>query len=328
MKILVVENEVGEVGVDHELLLTEERKEEIVLMNNGCICCSVRKDLIAMFHKFFQLNKLATLDWVVIETTGLADPAPVIQALYMDEECKRHLRIDSVLTVVDSKHLPMHLDKQAQLNEQYGSGEPPPGLERTTITAHGARILEAVQQLAYADRIVLNKTDLVSKEELASLELRVRAINPQAAVVRAVQAQVDIAQMLNVNSFSNFHLNANLVQLLSSSGSGEDSSQSQFQFPMVVGPDGQVSRRAKNTFSSSSSSSKPLPLHRAQGQARDGGIFQGGRSRISTVTLTSKEPLVLSAFNLWIARLLKEHGPQLYRHKGDSESTCRMQNAL
>jgi molybdopterin-guanine dinucleotide biosynthesis protein len=109
IKVLVIENEIGAEGIDHELLLQHAAKEEIILMNNGCICCTVRKDLISTFHKMFMDTSFSTLDWILIETTGLADPAPLIQSLYMDKECSRHLRLDSVLTVVDAKHLPLHL---------------------------------------------------------------------------------------------------------------------------------------------------------------------------------------------------------------------------
>ena len=120
--------------------MVREGKEEIILMANGCICCSVRGDLVKMFKALFEKRSFAALDWVIIETTGIADPAPVAQTLYMDKECKRKLRLDSVLTMVDCMHISQQLEK--------GSG------------AH--EFNEAVEQIAFADVVIVNKTDLVS----------------------------------------------------------------------------------------------------------------------------------------------------------------------
>lgn len=104
-----MENEIGQEGIDHELLLQQTQKENIILMNNGCVCCTVRGDLIATFHELFKSDSLSKIDWIVIETTGLADPAPVIQSLYMDMECAKCMRLDGVLTVVDCKHVLGHI---------------------------------------------------------------------------------------------------------------------------------------------------------------------------------------------------------------------------
>ena len=98
MKILVIENEIGKEGIDHELLVQQTEKEEVILLNNGCVCCSVRKDILTTFQGLFKNEAFSRLDWVIIETTGLANPAPLIQTLYMDNDCKQHLRLDSVLT--------------------------------------------------------------------------------------------------------------------------------------------------------------------------------------------------------------------------------------
>jgi Ni2+-binding GTPase involved in maturation of urease and hydrogenase len=111
MKILVIENEIGQEGIDHELLLKQTGKEQIILLNNGCVCCTVRSDLITTFHSLFQQDVFSNLDWIIIETTGLADPAPVIQSLYMDKECNLRMRLDSVITVVDAKHIQNHIRK-------------------------------------------------------------------------------------------------------------------------------------------------------------------------------------------------------------------------
>ena len=152
MKILVIENEIGQEGIDHELLLQQNGKEEIVLMNNGCICCTVRKDLLTVFHKLFADAAFAGLDWIVIETSGVADPSPLIQSLYMDDECRQRMRLDCVIAVVDCKHLPVHIH-QAEIGAKGMHGKLP----------------EALQQITCGDRILMNKCDLVSPEELQEL---------------------------------------------------------------------------------------------------------------------------------------------------------------
>merc|ERR1719205_159213 len=125
-------------------------EENIVEMSNGCLCCTVRGDLIAGLKKLIKNSKKAgkALDGVIIETTGLADPAPVAQTFFADDFVQQHMRLDGILTLVDAKHLIMHLDE-----------EKPEGVEN-----------EAVEQIAFADRILLNKCDLVSEEELAEVE--------------------------------------------------------------------------------------------------------------------------------------------------------------
>ena len=140
-KIAVIENEYGEVGIDDGLVMQSiETKEEIFEMNNGCICCTVRGDLIRILHKL--LKRRSKFDAILIETTGLANPAPVIQTFFVDEEIKEAVFLDAVLTLVDAKHVTQHLDE-----------EKPDGV-----------VNEAVQQIAFADRILLNKIDLLSPD--------------------------------------------------------------------------------------------------------------------------------------------------------------------
>ena len=171
VRILVIENEAGNESIDHELLMTQTT-EEIVKMDNGCVCCTVRKDVVVTFHRMFENEAFSKLDWVVIETTGLADPAPLIQSLYMDALCTSKLRLDGVLTVVDAKHLPLHLAREASL-----------GSAAKTAGAHGGE-LEARLQLVFADRILLNKIDLCTAHELDDVEESVRRINPVAELIR------------------------------------------------------------------------------------------------------------------------------------------------
>jgi G3E family GTPase len=175
LRIAVIENEFGEVGVDDALVLDSE--EEIFEMNNGCICCTVRGDLIRILGAL--MRRRDRFDRILVETTGLADPAPVAQTFFMDDEVGSQLRLDAIVTLVDAAHVIAHLDE-----------EKPKGVEN-----------EAVEQIAFADRIVLNKTDLVTDEYLCEVTARIRRINAVAAVLPARHAEVDLSAVLDVRAF-------------------------------------------------------------------------------------------------------------------------------
>jgi G3E family GTPase len=168
-RVAVIENEFGEIGVDQDLVIQTE--EEIFEMNNGCICCTVRGDLIRILGKL--LKRKDKFDYVLIETTGLADPGPVAQTFFSDEEMKDKLELDAIVTVVDAKHVSQHLDVMREPEEQ----------------------------VAFADVILLNKTDLVTSPELDDLEKRIRAINATAPIHRCTNALVDMSKILDVNGF-------------------------------------------------------------------------------------------------------------------------------
>jgi len=174
-RIAVIENEFGEVGIDDALVLDAE--EEIFEMNNGCICCTVRGDLIRILGNL--MKRKDRFDQIVIETTGLADPAPVAQTFFVDPEIAAQLRLDAIVTVVDAKHLEMHLDDNK-----------PEGVEN-----------EAIEQLAFADRVVVNKIDLVDAEQLETVHARIREINAFAPLVDTTHGQVDLDAILNVGAF-------------------------------------------------------------------------------------------------------------------------------
>ena len=173
-RIAVIENEFGEAGIDNEILL-QERQEQIVEMNNGCICCTVRGDLVRILGELKSKRSSGVLqfDWVVIETTGLADPAPVAQTFFVDEEVSSDYRLDAIITVVDAKHGPMQLDEHHEAQEQVG----------------------------FADRILLSKTDLVSGGEVEALQKRLHAINPRAPILPVVFGSVDVAEVLDIHGF-------------------------------------------------------------------------------------------------------------------------------
>ena len=228
IKVLVIENEIGTEGIDHELLLQHTDKEEIILMNNGCVCCTVRKDLIKTFHTMFDDDSFSQLDWILIETTGLADPGPLIQTLYMDQKCSAYLRLDSVLTVVDAKHLPLHLntknkeqnnDKNENKNKNISnknneniilSKDKTVFMNNTKINDKKVEILgngvhggipEAIRQITFSDRILLNKIDLVTEEDLLHIKVAVRTYNPSAQIICCKYSNVPVEDILNIRAF-------------------------------------------------------------------------------------------------------------------------------
>ena len=169
----VIVNEFGEIGIDNDLIVGSD--EEVYEMNNGCICCTVRGDLIRVVSGLMKRQGASGrgFDAIVIETTGLADPAPVAQTFFVDADVRAKARLDSVTTVVDAKHILLRLDDSR----------------------------EAREQIAFADQIVLNKTDLVSPTELAEVEARLRRLNPLAPIHRAVRSDVPLDTVLGRGGF-------------------------------------------------------------------------------------------------------------------------------
>jgi G3E family GTPase len=175
MRIAVIENEFGEVGIDDALVLDSE--EEIFEMNNGCICCTVRGDLIRILAALAKRRD--RFDRVLIETTGLADPAPVAQTFFVDDEIRQMYALDAIITVVDARHALTHLDEVK-----------PEGVEN-----------ESVEQVAFADRLIVNKVDLVDEATIEVVVERLQAINASAPVLRTSFAEVPLAEVLDVGAF-------------------------------------------------------------------------------------------------------------------------------
>ncbi len=169
-RIAVIENEFGEVGVDQALVIGAD--EEIFEMNNGCICCTVRGDLIRIVGSL--LKRRDRFDYILVETTGLADPGPVAQTFLVDEDLKRSVRLDGIVTLVDAHHAEKHL----------------------------AETPEAGAQVAFADVILLNKTDLVASTEVEALEQRLERMNPAARIHRTERAVLPLDQVLDVGGFN------------------------------------------------------------------------------------------------------------------------------
>jgi len=168
-KYAVIVNEFGDVGIDNDLVVDAD--EEVFEMNNGCICCTVRGDLIRIIEGLMKRRN--HFDAILIETTGLADPAPVAQTFFVDEDVQSKTKLDAIVTVVDARHLLDEIDK-----------------------AH-----EAQEQLAFADIVLLNKIDLVGEQDLAEVEKRIRRINPTAIIHRSERCQIALDDVLGRNAF-------------------------------------------------------------------------------------------------------------------------------
>jgi len=168
-KYAVIVNEFGEVGIDNDLVVGAD--EEVFEMNNGCVCCTVRGDLIRVLQGL--MKRKGGFDAIVVETTGLADPGPVAQTFFVDDDVKARTYLDSVTAVVDAKHILLRLSDSK----------------------------EAVEQIAFADQIVLNKTDLVSEDDLRHVEARIKRINPLAPIHRAQRSNVPLDAIIGKHSF-------------------------------------------------------------------------------------------------------------------------------
>jgi G3E family GTPase len=174
-RIAVIENEFGEVGIDDALLVASP-DEQIVVMNNGCICCTVRGDLIRILGELAQRKADGNFDFerVIIETTGLADPAPVAQTFFVDDDIQDAYRLDGVLTVIDARHGDTQLDRHH----------------------------EALEQVGFADRLLLSKVDLIDEAAAQSLEQRLRAINSRAPIQRVHFGTAELADLLDIQGFN------------------------------------------------------------------------------------------------------------------------------
>ncbi len=165
----VIVNEFGEIGIDNDLIVDAD--EEVFEMNNGCVCCTVRGDLIRIIEGL--MKRKGRFDAILVETTGLAKPAPVAQTFFVDADVRAKTQLDAIVTLADAKHLP----------QQLASSE------------------EAVEQIAFADVILLNKTDLVSPAELAATERKIRAINTTARLHRMSRGDIELAHILDIGAF-------------------------------------------------------------------------------------------------------------------------------
>jgi len=178
-KICVLENEFGEVAIDDGLVAESlDAPEDLITMDNGCVCCSVRGDLVRTLGQLASRRK--TFDAILLETTGLADPAPIVYTIQTNPKMSDNYHIDSIVCLADCKHLEVHLDEKK-----------PDG-----------SVNEALQQVAFADKILLNKIDLVTADEKSQLEARLRKINKFATVIETQRSKVPLEKIMGLNSFN------------------------------------------------------------------------------------------------------------------------------
>ncbi|NJK90728.1 MAG: GTP-binding protein [Blastochloris sp.] len=252
-RIAVIENEFGEIGVDQDLVIRSD--EEIFEMNNGCICCTVRGDLIRILGSLHKRKD--KFDAVLIETTGLADPGPVAQTFFTDDEVKDKYVLDGIVTLVDARHISLHLGD-----------------------SH-----EAQEQVAFADVLILNKTDLASPEELEALEKRVRGINAVAKIHRAVNADVEIGKVLNVGGF-------NLDRAMELE-------------PEFLGEHGHDDHDDDHDHD-----------HEHHHDHEEEHHDHEHDESVTSVGITTAGDLDLQKFDQWLGRLLREKGVDIFRMKG------------
>jgi G3E family GTPase len=257
-KIAVIVNEFGEIGIDNDLIVDAD--EEVFEMNNGCICCTVRGDLIRIIEGL--MKRKGRFDAIVVETTGLAAPAPVIQTFFVDEDVKAATRLDAVVTVADALHLPQQL----------------------------AEAPEATEQIAFADIILLNKTDLVSEHSLRALQARIRAINPTARIIRAERSRIDPVLVLDQRAFQLDRILEQNDHLLHDHGHGHSHDHNHdhnHDQPHDHSHDGRTS--AENHIAA---------------------------ANISSVSVKTDKLINPQKLLPWLDRLTQEQGPDLLRMKG------------
>jgi G3E family GTPase len=258
-KYAVIVNEFGEIGIDNDLVVGAD--EEVFEMNNGCICCTVRGDLVRILDGL--MRRKGKFDAVIVETTGLADPAPVAQTFFVDENVGRKTRLDAVVTVADAKWLKDRL-KDAP---------------------------EAKNQIAFADVILINKTDLVTAEELREVEGRIRGINPYAKVHRTERAQIPLNEVLGRNAFDLDRI-LNIEPDFLGTGDDHDHHDHDHKHDPKHG-DGHD--------------------HHAHGH---GGLKHYHDEEMQSVSLKTEKPLDADKFFPWVQNLVQTEGPNILRCKG------------
>jgi len=261
-KYAVVVNEFGEIGIDNDLVVNAD--EEVFEMNNGCICCTVRGDLIRVLEGL--MRRKGKFDAIIVETTGLADPAPVAQTFFVDEAVGAKTKLDAVVTVADAKWLRERL------------GDAP----------------EAKNQIAFADVIVINKTDLVSPQELREVEMRIRAINPYAKIHRTERCAVPIAEVLNRNAFD-------LDRILDIE-------------PAFLEADGHD--HSHDHDHDHGHDHHHDHHHDHDGHAHGHGLKHYHDEDMQSVSLSTERPLDPDKFFPWVQDLVATEGPKILRTKG------------
>ncbi|CAK9185607.1 unnamed protein product [Ilex paraguariensis] len=266
-RIAVIENEYGEVDIDGSLVAAKSvGAEDIIMLNNGCLCCTVRGDLVRMIAELVNKKK-GNFDHIVIETTGLANPSPIIQTFYAEDQVFNDVKLDGVVTLVDAKHASFHLDEVK-----------PKGV-----------VNEAVEQIAYADRIIVNKTDLVGEPAIASLIQRIRIINRMAHLKRTEFGKVDLDYVLGIGGFDLERIES----AVNTEGSKDDNATDDHDH------DHDHEHEHKHEHHDG---------HHSHDHSHDPGV--------SSVSIVCEGSLDLEKANMWLGTLLLERSEDIYRLKG------------
>jgi G3E family GTPase len=268
-KFAVIVNEFGEVGIDNDLVVGAD--EEVFEMNNGCICCTVRGDLVRIIDGL--MRRKGKFDAIILETTGLADPAPVAQTFFVDENVGRKTRLDAVVTVADAKWLLSRL-KDAP---------------------------EAKNQIAFADVIILNKTDLVKPDELAEVEGRIRAINPYAKLHKTQRCQVPLDEVLGRNAFDLDRILDLEPEFLEPGGDHDHDHDHERGHHHEHGHD---------------HAHEHADEHDHEHAHGNGGLKHYHDEDMQSLSLSSDKPLDSDKFFPWVQDLVQKDGPNILRCKG------------
>ncbi|CAL9215149.1 unnamed protein product [Arabidopsis halleri] len=270
-RIAVIENEFGEVDIDGSLVAAKTAgAEDIMMLNNGCLCCTVRGDLVRMISELVQTKK-GRFDHIVIETTGLANPAPIIQTFYAEDEIFNDVKLDGVVTLVDAKHARLHLDE---------------------VKPEGY-VNEAVEQIAYADRIIVNKTDLVGEPELASVMQRIKTINSMAHMKRTKYGKVDLDYVLGIGGFD--------LERIESSVNEEEKEDHE-------GHDDHHHEHGHDCHDHNNEHDHEHEHHHSHDHTHDPGV--------ASVSIVCEGDLDLEKANMWLGALLYQRSEDIYRMKG------------
>ncbi|KAM0943482.1 putative cobW/HypB/UreG, nucleotide-binding domain, cobalamin (vitamin B12) biosynthesis CobW [Dioscorea sansibarensis] len=273
-RIAVIENEYGEIDIDGSLVAAKTTgAEDIVLLNNGCLCCTVRGDLVRMISELVAKKK-GKFDHIVIETTGLANPAPIIQTFYAEDNVFNDVKLDGVVTLVDAKHARRHLDEVK-----------PKGV-----------VNEAVEQIAYADRIIVNKTDLVGDSEISSLVQRIKTINSMANLKRTEYGRVELDYVLGIGGFDLERIET----VVNEEGSKEEHSKHDHEHSHHDGHHHDDHHHHHEHD------------HKHDDHTHDH-VHDPG---VSSVSIVCEGNLDLEKANMWLGTLLMERSDDIYRMKG------------
>ena len=267
----VIVNEFGEIGIDNDLVVGAD--EDVFEMNNGCVCCTVRGDLIRVVAGLMKRQRPGkpAFDAIIVETTGLADPGPVAQTFFVDEDVKAKTQLDSVTALVDAKHVMARLDDSK----------------------------EAREQVAFADRIILNKVDLVTETELVAVEARLRRLNPLAPITRATRADVPLDQVLGLGGFD-------LGRILDIN-------------PEFANPAHGEAGHVHDEHCGHDHHDHDHGHSHAHGHEHDHAHSARGHAHeddIKGISLSLERPMDGTKFTAWLDRLLGEQGQNILRAKG------------